>query len=95
MSLNIKCPKCGSKEVQITNERNKHGFLWFILFGVLWLIWWGCKAAVACMVFICFDWWYAIIKKGEGKGYVWLSKRIIQNKSKIYYCNSCHHNFRA
>ena len=95
MGINRKCPKCGSTKVQLSNERNKHGFLWLILFGVYYVCWWMCKVMVALMVLMCFDWWFAIIKKSQGKGYVWLSKRIIQNKSKNYYCHDCGNNFRA
>lgn len=95
MSINKKCPKCGSNKVQLVNERSKHGFLWFVLFGLFWCGWWLCKAMFAFMVFIFFDWWYAIIKKNQGKGYVWISKRMIENKARIYHCNECNHNFRA
>lgn len=95
MSKNPKCPKCGANDVTLTNENSKHGFLWLILFGIVWFTWWLTKATVAIFVFLCFDWWYAIIKKSSGKGYIWLSKRIIQNKSRIFHCNKCGHNFRG
>ena len=95
MSLNPKCPKCGSSKVTLTNENSKHGFLWLILLGWLWVMWWIFKASIALIVLICFDWWYAIIQKNQGKGYVWLSKRIIQNKSRVYHCNNCDHNFKG
>lgn len=95
MGINRKCPKCGSTKVQLSNERNKHGFLWLILFGIYYVCWWACKAMAALMILMSFDWWFAIIKKSQGKEYVWLSKRIIQNKSKIYYCHDCGNNFRA
>lgn len=95
MSINKKCPKCGSTKVQLSSEKSKHGFLWLILFGWLWLMWWFCKAMVALMVLMCWDWWYALVKQSQGKGYVWLSKRIIENKSQVYYCHECSHNFRG
>ena len=95
MGINHRCPKCGSTKVQLSNERNKHGFLWLILFGIYYAFWWICKATAALVVLMCFDWWFAIVKKSQGKGYVWLSKRIIQNKSKIYFCHNCGNNFRA
>lgn len=91
----IKCPKCGSTKVQVSQEKSKHGFLWFLLVGWIYGIWWLFKAAVALAVLIYFDWWWAIIKKKEGKGYVWLSKRIIQNKTKLCYCQKCHNNFKV
>lgn len=95
MPNNKKCPKCGSTKVQLSNERSKHGFLWLILFGTIYAMWWIIKATIAMCVLIFFDWWYALINKSQGKGYIWLSKRIIQNKSKIYYCHNCGHNFRG
>lgn len=39
MALNQKCPKCGSTHVQLSNVESKHGCLWFILFGWLFLFW--------------------------------------------------------
>lgn len=95
MSLNPKCPKCGSSKVRLTTQSSKHGFLWFILFGWLWLMWWLCKAMAAFCVLVYFDWWYALIKKNQGKGYVWLSKRIMQNKTRTFYCEECNHNFKG
>ena len=95
MSLNPKCPKCGSNKVILTNENSKHSFLWFILLGWLWVMWWFVKAMAALIVLVYFDWWYAMIKKNQNKGYVWLSKRIIQNKSKTFHCNKCNNNFRG
>ncbi|MBR5027062.1 hypothetical protein IKX64_00485 [Candidatus Saccharibacteria bacterium] len=50
---------------------------------------------VAVVVFIYWDWWFALIQKSRKKGYVWISKRIIENRSKIYYCHNCGYNFRA
>jgi len=95
MSINPKCPNCGSKDVQLTTEMSKHSVLWFVLFGWLWLLWWLFKAMIALYVLILFDWWYAIIKKSQNKGYVWISKRIMQNRSKTYHCNKCKKNFRG
>ena len=95
MSVNKKCPKCGSTKVQLSSEKSKHGILWTILFGVYYACWWFCKAMVALMVLMCWDWWYSIIKKSQNKGYVWLSKRIIENKSQVYFCHDCGHNFRG
>lgn len=95
MGINRKCPKCGSNKVQLSNERNKHGFLWLLLFGLWYVMWWCVKAIAAFCVLIYFDWWFALIKKSQNKGYVFLSKRIITNNSKIYYCHDCGNNFRA
>lgn len=95
MSLNRKCPRCGSSKVQLSNENKKHGILWLILFGIFYFIWWIIKASFALMVLICWDWWMAIIKKHQNKGYVWVSSRMIANSSKTYYCHNCGHNFKA
>lgn len=91
----IKCPKCGSTKVQLSNERSKHGVLWLILFGWLYVIWWCLKLVAALMVLMFFDWWYALLKHNNKKGYVWLSKRIMENKTRIYYCHNCSNNFRV
>lgn len=91
----IKCPKCGSTKVQLSNERSKHGVLWLILFGWLYVIWWCLKLIAALMVLMFFDWWYALLKHNDKKGYVWLSKRIMENKTRIYYCHKCSNNFRV
>lgn len=95
MSINKKCPKCGSEKVQLTNENKKHGVLWFILFSIPYACWWLFKATCALCVLILWDWWMAIIKKKQGKGYTWISKRMISNKSQTFYCHECNHNFRA
>lgn len=93
--LNRKCPRCGSTKVQLSSERSKHGFFWLILFGFFYLTWVMIKIFIAFMVFIMFDWWMAAIKKSQGKGYSYYSKRIITNKPKIYYCHNCGNNFRG
>lgn len=95
MGVNKKCPRCGSTKTQLSTERSKHGFLWLLLFGMFFICWWLIKACVALMVLIYWDWWFALIQKSRGKGYVWVSKRIIENRSKVYYCHNCSHNFRA
>ena len=93
--LNKQCPNCGSHKVQLSSEKSKHGFLWFILFGLWYGMWWLFKAMLALMVLTCWDWWFAIIKKSQNKGYVWLSKRMVENHTKVYYCHDCGNNFRA
>lgn len=37
MAINVKCPKCGSTKVQLSNESSKHGCLYMVLlvFGIL------------------------------------------------------------
>ena len=95
MGINKKCPKCGSTKVQLSDERNKHGFLWLLLFGVFYISWWCFKLMIAAMLFCCVDWWMAIVNACQNEGYVWVSKRVITNRTKIYYCHDCGNNFRA
>lgn len=95
MALNIKCPKCGSTKVQLSSEKSKHGCLWMILFGIWYFMWIMAKWFVGMMIFLCYDWWMAIIKKSTGKGYVWQSKGWFSTKKRIYFCHDCGHNFRA
>ena len=47
------------------------------------------------MVFFLIDWWLAIIKKIQGKGYVWKSKRWFSGRKKTYYCHDCSYNFKG
>lgn len=68
MALNVKCPKCGSTKVQLSNESNKHGCLYLVLFGIWYFMWLMCKWCIGLMVFVCYDWWMAIVHKAAGKG---------------------------
>lgn len=95
MATNIKCPKCGSNRVQLSNVENKHGCLFTILFGIYYIMLVFCKWCVAAMLLIFVDWWMAIIKAIQHKGYVWKFKGWISNKKKTYYCHDCGHNFKA
>lgn len=95
MAINVKCPKCGSTHVQLSNEMNKHGCLWTLLFGVYYLAWLCVRFAIGCMVFFFYDWWMKILKTILRKGHVWQCKRWFSNRRKIYYCHNCGHNFRA
>ncbi len=95
MGVNVKCPKCGSTKVQLSNEMSKHGCLWTVLFGIYYFIWIMIKWCIGLMLFICYDWWMAIVKKSSGKGHVWQSKRWFSNRRRIFFCHDCGHNFRA
>ena len=95
MAINVKCPKCGSTNVQLSNERSKHGFLWLVLFGIYYLVWLVCRWIIGLLMFFIYDWWMAIIKKIRNKGHVWQCKRWFSNKRRIYYCHNCGYNFRA
>lgn len=94
MALNIKCPRCGGVRVQLSSERSKHGFLWFLIFGVLYLVWIPIKWTIGLTILL-FDWWMAIIKGIMNKGYVWKSKGFFTTTKKLYYCHDCGYNFRA
>lgn len=95
MAINAKCPKCGGTNVQVSSERSKHGCLWFVLFGSIYLFWLMIKWMTAFFVLICWDWWMAIIKNASGKGYVWVSKRLFSGRKRLYYCHDCGHNFKG
>lgn len=95
MSVNVKCPKCGGTHVQMSSERGKHGCLWTALFGFYYLFWIMIKWCIGFLVFIFYDWWMAIIKKAQSKGYVWQSKRWFSNKKHVFYCHDCGYNFKA
>lgn len=91
----IKCPKCGSNKTQLTNVKSKHGILWLILFGWLWIFWIMCKWMIGFFIFVFYDWWMAIIAKNRKKGYVYRSKGWFTGSTKSYYCNDCGNNFKG
>ena len=95
MANNQRCPKCGSRHVQLSSVESKQGCLWFILFGWIYLLWIPIKWMIGLTVFVCIDWWMALIKKKQNKGYVWKFKRWFPGRKKMYYCHDCHYNFRG
>lgn len=95
MAINVKCPRCGSTKVQLSNEISKHGCLYLVLFGIWYLMWLFIRYMIGFMIFICYDWWAAIIHATAGKGHVWQSKRWFSNRRRIYFCHDCGYNFRA
>ncbi|MBQ0125544.1 MAG: hypothetical protein KBS59_04380 [Clostridiales bacterium] len=96
MAMNRKCPKCGSDHVQMSQEnKKKHGFLWFLLFGWAYLIFILFKWIIGLIVLVLLDWWLAIIKAVAKKGYVWKCKRFFSGKRRVYYCHDCGYNFKA
>ena len=95
MALNVKCPKCGSTKVQLSNESSKHGCLFTILFGFYYLGWLMIRWMIGFMILVCFDWWMAIIQAVRGNGYVWQGLRWFSNRRKVYFCHECGTNFRA
>ena len=56
MAINVKCPKCGSTKVQLSDESKKHGCLWLILFGWLYVIWVMIKWMIGAFIFMFYDW---------------------------------------
>jgi len=95
MSLNVKCPKCGSTQVQLSSVSSKHGCLWLVLFGWAYLLWLMIKWTIGIMVFLFVDWWMEIVQLSQNKGYVWKCKGWFSMERKFYYCHSCGHNFRG
>lgn len=95
MSLNRRCPRCGSRRVMLTNEENKHGCLWTIFFGIYYICWVFFKWILGILVFIMYDWWMAIIKALMGRGHVWVSGKLFSGKRRFYYCLDCSNNFSA
>lgn len=51
MAINVRCPRCGSTKVQLSNESSKHGCLYTALFGIWYLMWIMCKWMVGIIVF--------------------------------------------
>ena len=95
MGVNIKCPKCGSTKVQLSNESNKHGCLNLLLFGWYFVIWLMIRYTIGFLVFVFYDSWMYIVHKSANKGHVWQSKRWFSNRRRIFYCHDCGLNFRA
>ena len=95
MGVNMRCPKCGSDRVQLSNEMNKHGCLWFLLCGIYYVAWYLCRMLIGLIIFIVYDSWANFVYRLRGRGYVWQSKRWFSNRRRIYYCHTCGYNFRA
>ena len=95
MGINRHCPRCGSTHVQLSDERSKHGCLWFIFFGFFYLFWIMIKWVIGFMVFILIDWWMAIIRSVQGRGYVWKCRTFFAGTKQLFYCHDCGYNFRA
>ena len=95
MSLNLKCPKCGSTKVQLTQTKGGHGCLWLFLFGIFYVFWVMFKWMIGLMILCLVDWWMAIICAVRKKGYVWKSKKWFSARRRLYYCHECSNNFMA
>ncbi|MBR0466348.1 MAG: hypothetical protein IJJ40_02495 [Clostridia bacterium] len=95
MAINKKCPKCGSTHVQLSNERSKHGCLWFLIFGLYYIGLLFVKWIIGFMIFCFYDWYMSIIKKSTGKGYVWKCRKWFSGNKRVFYCHDCGYNFKA
>jgi hypothetical protein len=95
MGINKKCPKCGSTKVQLQIQKSKHALIWFILFGIWWGMWVMCKWCIGVMIWKFWDWWMALIKKSQDKGYVYKSAGWFSGQKRIYYCHNCGYNFKG
>lgn len=95
MAVNRKCPKCGSDRVQLSNERSKHGCFFFLIFGIFYLVLVAIKWVVGAVFFALYDWWMAIIKSTQKKGYAWHSRKWFSGNKRLYYCHNCGYNFKA
>ncbi|ARE12012.1 MAG: hypothetical protein L0J96_04505 [Lactococcus lactis] len=97
MGVNRKCPKCGSTHVQLSSQKNKMGWgcLGMIFFGIFYFMHIFMKWAVGLMLFIFVDWYMAIIKAAQNKGYVWQSKKWFSGKKQMFFCHDCGNNFSA
>lgn len=94
--LNIKCPKCGSEKVQLSDTTKSHkGCLFALIFGIYYAIVVMVKWIIGMMIFICYDWWMSIVKSIQKKGHIWISKKFFTSKRKYYYCHDCGYNFKA
>jgi hypothetical protein len=47
------------------------------------------------MIWIFWDWWMALIKKSQDKGYVYKSAGWFSGQKRIYYCHNCGYNFKG
>ena len=95
MAVNRKCPKCGGRHVQLSNEQSRHGCLFTILFGIWYLMLVFIRWLIGLILLCVWDWWMAILKTLMGKGYVWQCRKWFSGTKRIYYCHDCGYNFRA
>ena len=95
MSINKKCPKCGSSRVQLTDQTKRHGCLWLFLFGVYYVAWTFIKWIIGLLVLLLYDWWVAIIQACFGKQHIWRCRYWFTGVTRTFYCHDCGYNFRA
>lgn len=96
MSINRKCPQCGSNYVQLSNEKSKYGFFWFLIFGIFYILYIVfIKWLTGIVIFLFYDIWMFIVKKVNNKVYVWQCVKWFSINKRIFYCHNCGYNFKA
>lgn len=86
----IVCPYCGSDDV--VEEKRRLGCLWFILIRpyVAWRVF---NILIGLILFIVWDWWFAIIMMIFRKPYEPICKYFFIPR-KNYICCNCKKEFR-
>lgn len=86
----IACPRCGSSNVlsqqnlsiinKIKVKTRGHGFFWWLLFGIFYLIWVLCVWTFKAMYWLFIGWWVDLIKK---------SKEKKEREKVVHVCQDC------
>ena len=95
MAVNKRCPKCGSNRCELSIEENRHGCLWTILLGWIYIFFVLFKWVVGFYIFFLYDWWMAIIKAILRKQHIWQCRKWFSFYKRTYYCHDCGYNFRG
>ena len=95
MAITGKCPRCGSNHVQLSIEKSRHGCLWTLLLGWIYILWVLIRWLVGIVLFFLWDWWTAILHAFMGKGHVWQCRKWFSGYKRVFYCHDCGCNFRA
>ncbi len=93
MSLNSRCPRCGSENTQLSAETRTRGCLWLIAFGWYYVAFVALKWFVGVMLFLFIDWWLAIIFACIRRPYRWTCRRFFTGRRRYYFCHNCGHNY--
>lgn len=64
-------------------------------FGMYYIFYLFFKWLIGIIMFFLVDSWIWIIKKIQGKGYVWHCKKWFSGVKRTYYCHDCGYNFKA
>lgn len=112
-NMGKRCPKCGGyyTSAQIVNKvdfKQGHGCLWFLLFGIWYLLWitvkWSMKYFIFLMYMCSFApifYVIALVNKKQYRNPEWLT-RLMQRRGRAYnrtatefVCNQCGHHWKA